>query len=612
MTQHTAVVRRLWASGLLLAVLAGCETDGWGRRDELPPEPPPKPRSIREYTPLVAGTIGEQTLLADVGVEPLRGFGVVVGLNGKGSSDCPTAVREYLIDFMSKQPTLRGDASQQPRQSPGELIDSLDTAVVEVQGVVPPGSLPGARFDLRVQTVPGTSTESLAGGLLLPTQLRHFDASASGSGLFAGPVLAEGGGPVFVNPFVEESESTPSADPCQGSVLGGGRAAEGRTVRLLLLRPSYATARAIERRINERFGHKPKIANALSRAFVELQTPPEFAGQPEHFRRLVAHLYLDRRPEVQEQSLRELCRLAVTEDAPLDALALAWEGMGSSATPHLQPLYTHANVSVRYYAAQAGLRVGDLSALPVLGEVAVSGPHSLRLLAIRELAISDSPQAAVRLAPLLDDADREIRIAAYEALLQHHHPAIRSIRFPFILDGSQLNFSLDVVETTGPPLLYVRRTRWPRIAVFGPRLALLPPVFYTHPEDSLTVHTVDGSDDVHMFMKRGRLSDDIVVPPRVVDVIRALADLPVRGDAGTLRGIGLPYSRVVQVLATLAGNETVTAPLVLEQTSMTDLLGPDTGTERDEADQELSVWPEDEPQPEKQPPPEQTTEERPE
>jgi len=594
---------------LATATPEGCDDQMW-RPDSQPfnREAAPQPKNSPDTSALISGSVGEQTLMLVASPEPLRGFGLVVGLNGKGSSDCPTAVRDYLIDFLAKQVGPQG-GEKRPRLSPGELIDSPDTAVVEVTGFVPAGTREGARFDLRVRTVAGSSAQSLEGGLLLPTQLRFFDRNASGTGMFAGPVLAEGGGPVFVSPFANSADPKSDADPRQGLVLGGGRTLEARPLRLTLLQPSYSMARAIERRINERFGQKPKAATAVSKGYLVLETPHEYVQRPDVFRQLVAYLYLDRAPEAAARKLRELNELATQPDTPLEALSLAWEGFGAAAIPHVQPFYASSQPGLLFYAARAGFRLGDPAAVPVLGQIAAAGPHSLRLLAVREFGASNSPQAAGHLAPLLSDPDREIRIAAYEALLGHGHPAIKSTRFGFILDRAQLNFSLDVVDCEGPPLIYVRRTRLPRIAVFGAQMPVVPPVFYTHPEDSLTVHTTEGSDDVRLFIKRGRLSDEIVVPPRVVDVITALAALPERDETGRLRGLGLPYSRVVHVLASLSRTETIPAPLVLEQTPLTDLLGPEVAPERPESEESrpgpppLSPSPATEPSPDVSRPP---------
>lgn len=574
MTRKSSVRQRRLPFALLL-VLAGCES--------LTPEPAPPPRSPTADDTLLAGTIGAETLLANPEPRQLRGFGLVVGLDGRGSSDCPTVIREYLIDFLGKQLAPQGSPDRRPRLSPAELIDSLDTAVVEVTGSVPAGGRKGTRFDLEVRAVAGTSTESLEGGLLLPTQLRIFDRAASGQGLIAGSIYGEGGGPVFINPFMDSNSATTEADLRHGSVLGGGRATEEYPTRLMLLRPNYALAQSIERRVNERFGPRPKAAEAMSAGFIELKTPPAFGRDPQRFRELVTQLYVDNRPAATEQRLSELNQRAIAGDANLERIAATWEAVGRSALAQIQPLYTHADPTLRYYAARTGLHVGDLGALPVLAAIATSASHSHRLLAIRELGGFQSPQSAVYLGPLVNDPDQEVRIAAYEALLQRGHPVIRSVTFRHVLDHTQISFILDVVESTGAPLIYVRRTRLPRIAVFGSRMSVASPVFYSSPDESVTIHTVEGSKDVQLFAKRrGRLSESILLPPRAADLITALGDLPAKDDAGRLRGIGLPYSRVVQLLAALCKDETISAHLVFEQTSMSELFGPDIAPDRPE------------------------------
>ncbi len=64
-----------------------------------------------------------------------------------------------------------------------------------------------------------------------------------------------------------------------------------------------------------------------------------------------------------------------------------------------------------------------------------------------------------------------------------------------------------------------------------------------------------------------------------------MADLPVEDEAGRLRGVGLNYSQVVQVLATLERDGALPARMVLERESLAELLGPAEIPERPEADE---------------------------
>lgn len=126
------VVRRCVAGALLAAlVCAGCE----GRKP--PPEPRAQPRGPRD--PVVADTVGDVTLLEGGGPAEVRGFGVVIGLGDQGSSDCPTALREYLVEYLNKEFLEPGPGRPKPGYTAGKLLDSLDTAVVQLDARVPPG-----------------------------------------------------------------------------------------------------------------------------------------------------------------------------------------------------------------------------------------------------------------------------------------------------------------------------------------------------------------------------------------------------------------------------------------------------------------------------------------
>ena len=82
---------------------------------------------------------------------------------------------------------------------------------------------------------------------------------------------------------------------------------------------------------------------------------------------------------------------------------------------------------------------------------------------------------------------------------------------------------------------------------------------------------------------------------------RALADLPTRDESDRVRGIGLNYAQVVQVLAALCRDGTIPARLVLERTSLTELLGPAPSPERRETDE--PAWPPETVEPEPDSPP---------
>ncbi len=589
-----------------VTLCAGCgdmDFDWFGKRDKVPAEERPKPE--RRSDPLFVDSVGLYTLYS--GAEPLRirGFGLVVGLGQNGSNDCPTTVREHLLEFMRKNYTPVGPGAHKRDFSAQRLFDSADSAAVQVQGVIPAGAPRGTIIDLQVESIPGTSTESIEGGLLLPCELRIYDVSASGEGLIEGRTVARAGGPIFTNPFTGSSERGGQRDQRRGFVLGGGRTIEDRTVQLQLLEPSYPLARRIERRLNERFGQSPKAAEAMSPGSLQLRTPPQFAQDPGAFLRLVPYVYLEDRAGASERRLQTLIERALdpalresdldAESTRLEQLTGAWEAFGASAIPELQPYYTSDVEVVRYYAARSGLRLGDASAVLLLAQFAKDASSAFARPAIRELGACKFPYAGEQLVPLLERGPTDLRVAAYQAMVKQRHPAVRSKVYPSVLDRQQVNLIVDEIDVGGSPFVFYSRRGVPRIALFGRRMPMLLPVFYSHPEDVVTVRAMEATGAVTLFARgrtSGRLSDAIEIAPTAHALVRAMADLPLRDGRGRLRGLGLPYSQIVQVLAELCNGEdpAIRAELVQEE-SILDVLPPTEMPDRPVGDEPAFEWP---------------------
>lgn len=571
---------RAFLIGLSLAA-AGCE--GLGQRT-VGPEPKPAP-PVRSNA-ILDNTVGSVTALAGAGGLQVRGYSLVIGLGDQGSTECPAALRDYLINYLTKNYRLSDSSEPKgPPFSPAKMIDSPDTAVVEVVGEVPPGAAKGTRFDVRIEAVPGTQTRSLDGGYLWPCELKIVDLSARGDRLIAGRTVGYAAGPVFLNPF---ADSAASADPRRALVLGGGWNTERRNLRLTLFDPSYALTRRIEQRINERFGATPKTCEAVSKGVVEVRTPAAWADQPLAFMRLVAHLPLYSEPAVIERRLDELAAVAEAGATDGEDLALSWEAVGRLAIAKIQPFYASPHPAVAFAALRAGLRLGDASAIVPMTHLALDPAHTHRERAIAELGrATQFPAAGNALLPLLDAEPPPIRVAAYEALLRHKHPAVQSHRLRAVLDVNEDSFWLDVLQSSASPFVYVQRTGRPRLAVFGRDLNCRTPLFYSHPSGLVTLNAVNPDSDITLFCRTrvsNRLSDPIPVTPRLVDLILSLADLPVKDSSGRIRGIGLNYGQVVGVLDALSKQDSIPIRLVLQTATMSELLGPGESPERPEAD----------------------------
>ena len=572
-------------AGPAFVSLIGCADGGWGTRSRsLPPEPIPQPERPPDL--ILKDTIGDKIVLSGAGPLHVRGFGLVVGLGEKGTTECPAALRDYLIERLTKDYDLDAVAGNRDGFSATKLVDSMDTAAVEVDALIPAGSPSRSHFDVYVRAPDGTQTRSLEGGLLLPCQLKIVDLSYRGDRLIAGRDVGRAGGPVFTNPYVTEDKAGAS-DPRRGFILGGGVSFEPRNIRLVLSNPSYADTRRIEFRINERFGQSPKTAEAMGEGHVEVRTPAGYEDDPMRFIRLLSHVYLFNNQTFYEEKLRELAEMADWPNPPYEDLALAFEGIGRIGIDRIQPLYGHANRETSFAAAQAGLRLGDYKALGVMGEISKDAAHPRRLDAVYELGRTNLSRAAGFLVPLLDGDDPQVRIAAYLALLKHRHPAVQTETIPSVLNPDEVNFALDTVSSSGKPLIYIRRTREPRIAVFGRRTPVHTPMFYTHPDGWVTLNALEATDDITLFRRTsrtGRLSDALQVAPLLNDLIVSMADLPIKNQTGRIRGVGLGYSQVVYVLHALGRENIIPGTIVVEASGLREQIEKGATPERLEGD----------------------------
>ena len=299
-----------------LSLLAGCEKPM--KITQEPNEPAP---TIDFNT-----TIGSLTEIFSVDSVPVEGYGIVDGLNGTGSAECPPEIREYL-----KQYILRKLPEQ--KMNVDEFISSPNTAVVVVDGVMPAAVTKNQYFDVRVQALPGTQTTSLEGGWLYGAELK-----AAGSFGLTIKVLAEAQGPVFIDTLDE------SVDKKMGYILAGGTVLDEYKVSLALRHPDYKTAALIRNKLNEHFG--PDTAKAITAGQIQLKVPARYKEQKQRFVSIVRAMYLVSTPEITTQRINSLVQeLATAKDKFPSEIAL--EAIGNESLDKLAPLLNSSDQRVR-------------------------------------------------------------------------------------------------------------------------------------------------------------------------------------------------------------------------------------------------------------------------
>ena len=518
----------------------------------------------------VQGTIGSVTYVEGGQLMRVRGFGLVCGLNGTGSTKCRPNLREYV------EREIRRARSATPHiqytQTPQEIIESPDTAVVMVEGEVPAAAAKGRRFDLRVSAV-DEDTKSLAGGILMPCDLKIL-AAVSPQEVLEGQTHAKAAGRVFINPFGASGGNAAAVNLREGQIIGGGLNLVDRRISLVSSFEAYATVQQIMDSINRRFPGEEPTAKAVSPNRVTLRIPEALRGGGEgRFLELVRHLPLSSTPVELEARAKLLAGQLVRTDVPPNQTAAALEGIGESVLPMIQPLYTHARRQVNYYAARTGLRLGDELAMAVIVHHTKDPKSPFRSQAIRELGRSKlTHQAAAALRELLADDDPLMRIEAYEALRQVAPQVVARV----VVGQDPQNFLLEMVPAQGPPLIYARRTGYPCIGMIGgDRLVCQPPLLYSEAGKTVTLSAKAEDQMVTLLRKDAKgMLGPYRAPLSVPRLTQFMGD-DLRSDAdGKLQGLGLDYAAVLDVLYRLCEKKAINAQMKWEEPSVEELVGP--------------------------------------
>lgn len=517
----------------------------------------PRPEAARinsgieiDVPEIMRGTVASETVVLGYetpgsrGYSPIvaRGYGLVVGLNGTGSRDIPPDVRAYMLAEARKQ----GVGSHRwgdhfASMSPEALLDSLDTAVVIVEAIIPQGAVKGTRFDVRVVADPRTGTTSLEGGRLYTTLLRPGPLRAGGAQAFE---LAEASGPVFVNPFAEPGAVTQSSiNRLSGRILNGGVVTKDLTIKLRLANPSHARAAILCSAINTRFpqerGQRTPTARGESDELIELTVPPSFADHTDEFIELLRHTTIAQsNPEAVAMSIK---RSLLANPMIAEAAALRWRALGKRVLPLIKDLYDYPEEMPRMAALYAGAKLDDGLVIPHLISMARNGTFTARQQAIGLLSeMRLNPMIDQSLRELLYDDDVEIRLDAYEALVKRGDPYMHR----YNVDGKYL---VDVVQSD-KPMIYITQSGQPRIVLFGEDLAIERPATIQAWSNRIMLKADAGDDEVEVYYRpEGALQGSVVrVTPTLSSFARFLGHTTSIEEPEP--GLGLSYGEAVGVL----------------------------------------------------------------
>ena len=209
----------------------------------------------------------------------LIGFGIVVGLDGKGEDAEMTkqTVFNLLKNFGLNLASI-------------EKIKSKNSAMVMVTANIGPFVQSGTRIDVTVSSI--GDAKAIQGGVLLQTPLRGANgvvyAVAQGAitvGGFIGGGSSSGG---TGGKEASASASVQKNHPTVGMIAGGAIVEreiktdliKDGSVNMLLINPDFTTAVRVADAINRKF---PAIAQAKSSTCINVKIPTPFKGQEVNF-----------------------------------------------------------------------------------------------------------------------------------------------------------------------------------------------------------------------------------------------------------------------------------------------------------------------------------------
>lgn len=541
------------------------------------------------------GTVGSLTRLNNNQPQLVSGYGLVVDLDGTGSNEVPQFLRRWLINEMVKNGVGRARFAEALPLTPDQLLASPDTAVVLVQGLIPPGAVPGNRFDLLISAA-DTRTTDLTGGRLWTTSLA---LNGDNPQRFFTEPLAKGRGSIYVDPADISKKSGFELEQLrrQAIVVAGGSVIEPRKIELTLNQPSRQRARDIADRINERFpagpGEKNPSANAISPLIVELNIPKRYQSRPKLFIDLIQHLYIDRSRDAVPFNAQRVADKLLEDPAEFESVVLVWKSLGPTAIPVIKQYYQHEKIDVRLAALEAGAFLGDERTSEYLLELAGHESPDVRTRVAEALiGLPESIRGDRALRTLLDDPIRSVRIAAYEAMVLTGSPLIEST---VIAEDGIVKMVIDRVPVK-EPLIYISQKQTPRLVIFNPNLGFVPGTTAGIWDNQLMIKAPAGDQPAEMFIQYpdfddtlGRVvtkSDQHKIYPNVATLAYILAHRWTSSDPQP--GYDLSYGQVVDAIYQFALQGAIDTEVEINRSVLAGLLedarnlDPDADPERPE------------------------------
>jgi flagellar P-ring protein precursor FlgI len=220
--------------------------------------------------PARAARLKDLVAIEGVRDNQLVGYGLVVGLAGKGDTKQATFSAQSLTNMLERM-----GVSVAP-----SAIRVANTAAVLVTATLPAFAQPGMHIDITAAAIGDAS--NLQGGILVLTSLRGADgqvyAVAQGPVMTGGFSAGRGGTSQTLNhPTVGRGPGAATVERPAPSVAPKGM------VRLQLRQSDFTTTSRIVEAVNHKFVAEKPLANAENSGLVSVTVPPDYIARVTQF-----------------------------------------------------------------------------------------------------------------------------------------------------------------------------------------------------------------------------------------------------------------------------------------------------------------------------------------
>ncbi len=498
---------------------------------------------------------------ANVNAAKIEGATLVRGLRGTGADEPPSSYQQLVLNDMSRDIERKRTAKSE--------IASLNTAIVLLETIVPPGAQKGDRLDATIKLLPNSEASSIQNGYVEDAEMyQYMTADIVRRGYRLGVV----NGFVTLDPNLIEKGS-PLAYK-QGKIIGGAVVTRPRPIWLELKEDerSAGVAQRIEDVINKRFSYtrpgyagKKKVAEAKAGAArINLEIPEEYRENVIRYVNVVCAIsFYETTDELNERVNRLSEQLLNPDNSEFAAIQL--EAIGSSNAKVVDAIrrgLDSTNDAVRFNsaitAAYFNIRQDRPKVAKILTDFArESSKYRPAALATLGVTMKTSFDVDAELRKLLSEPNIETRYGAFRALWTRNPT-------DYMIQGENMadQFSYHCLNSGGPSYVHITQSSRPEIVLFNADQIYLRGEVDVEANPRLTVRTEDNDVIVKRYESGDGIDEQRRVSYKVDDVIRALVEL-----GGTYPDVVsfLTQAKTKKLLyASDSGSEAAECPLAID------------------------------------------------